>query len=99
MNLKQEFNLRRLTNEILLLEAYLDHKDLIDRGGQEFQNWIEDLNHKVVFSKKNTIKYYNHIINMEKGDIKEIIEFKRNKIKGLKEQIIIEQNINLFEGY
>ena len=96
MNLKQEFNLRRLTNEILLLETYRDYKDSIDRGGQEFKNWIEDLNHKVVFNKKNTIKYYDYLINMENVEINEIIEFKRNKIKGLKEQIIKEQNINLY---
>ena len=98
MNLKQEFNLARLRNEILLLETYLQYKNLIDCGGQEFKNWIEDLNHKVVFNKKNTIKYYDHIINMSKEEIKEIIVFKENKIKGLKEQIIKEQNINLFEG-
>ena len=96
MNLKQEFNLARLANEILLLETYLQYKNLIDRGGQEFKNWIEDLNHKVVFNKKNTIKYYDYIINMSKEEIEEIIAFKENKIKGLKEQIIKEQNINLF---
>ena len=96
MNLKQEFSLRKLINEEILLDSYLSFREQIERGGKEFKNWIENLYQKVIFDKKNAMRYYEHLLYMEEKDIRERIEFIRKEIERIKNKYKKEQEINLW---